>query len=80
MAWQLQEAKNRLSEVVDRAIEDGPQTVTRRGEPVVVVVSVETWRKVAGEWPSLKTWLRQAPLEGIELERDLRPARDVDLP
>ncbi len=45
--WQLQEAKNRFSEVVNRAIEDGAQTITRHGKPVVVVVSQEEFRKLA---------------------------------
>ncbi len=38
MSWQLQEAKQRFSELVRRALEEGPQTVTRRGEEVVVVI------------------------------------------
>ena len=38
-AWQLQDAKNRLSELVKRACEEGPQSVTVRGQPTVVVVS-----------------------------------------
>jgi antitoxin Phd len=39
--WQVQEAKNRFSEVIERALHDGPQTVTRHGRPVVRVVAVE---------------------------------------
>lgn len=38
--WQVQEAKNRFSEVIDRALHDGPQVVTRHGKPVVRVVAV----------------------------------------
>lgn len=38
--WQVQEAKNRFSEVIERALHDGPQTVTRHGRPVVRVVAV----------------------------------------
>ena len=38
--WQVQEAKNRFSEVIDRALHEGPQTVTRHGRPVVRVVRV----------------------------------------
>ena len=37
--WQLQDAKNRFSEVVKRAREDGPQTVTVHGQRAAVVVS-----------------------------------------
>ena len=45
--WQLQEAKNRFSEVVNRAIKDGAQTITRHGKPVVVVMSQEDFRRLA---------------------------------
>jgi len=38
--WQVQEAKNRFSEVIERAVHDGPQVVTRHGRPVVRVVAV----------------------------------------
>lgn len=38
--WQVQEAKNHFSEVIDRALTEGPQTVTRHGKPVVRVVAV----------------------------------------
>ena len=38
--WQVQEAKNHFSEVIDRALREGPQTVTRHGKPVVRVVAV----------------------------------------
>ena len=45
--WQLQEAKNRFSEVVNLAITEGAQTITRHGKPVVVVMSQEEFRKMA---------------------------------
>lgn len=38
--WQVQEAKNRFSEVIDRAVHEGPQVVTRHGRPIVRVVAV----------------------------------------
>ena len=37
--WQLQDAKNRFSEVVKKARDDGPQTVTVHGQRAAVVVS-----------------------------------------
>ena len=79
-AWQLQDAKNRFSEVVERALHVGPQTVTRRGEPAVVVVSVETWRRMSGEAPSFKDFLRSAPIDGLDLDRDGQDRDDVGLP
>ncbi len=78
-AWQLQEAKNRFSEVVEEALHNGPQTVTRRGEPVVVVVAIDTWRRIAGPSPSLKEYLRTAPLEGLDLTREHVERDDVVL-
>jgi antitoxin Phd len=78
-AWQLQEAKNRFSEVVDEALQNGPQTVTRRGEPVVVVVAIDTWRRMVEPPPSLKAWLRQAPLDGLDLLREADERPDAEL-
>lgn len=79
--WQLQHAKNRLSEVVDRALKEGPQVITRRGVDTAVVVSVSEYRKLAQPKEGLVEFLRASPLAGIELdlERDPDPGRDVDL-
>ena len=48
MAWQVQEAKQKFSQLVQRALEEGPQVVTRRGEEVVVVLSAEEFRRLTG--------------------------------
>ena len=37
--WQLQDAKSRFSEVVKRARDDGPQTVTVHGQRAAVILS-----------------------------------------
>lgn len=79
LAWQLQEAKNRLSEVVDRALAEGPQVVTRRGEAVVVVVSYEEWKKKTGARPSFKDFLRKAPIADLDLTREQDAGREIDL-
>jgi prevent-host-death family protein len=39
--WQLQDAKNRFSEVVKRARDEGPQSVTVHGQRAAVVVSAQ---------------------------------------
>jgi antitoxin Phd len=41
MTWQVQDAKNRFSELIDRARNEGPQVVTRHGRPVVQVIAVD---------------------------------------
>ena len=51
--WQLQEAKARLSEVVRRAVDDGPQHISVRGEPAAVVVSEKDYRQLTSKRPSI---------------------------
>lgn len=46
-SWRLEEAKARFSEVVRRAREAGPQHVTVRGRDAVVVLSAETYARLA---------------------------------
>jgi prevent-host-death family protein len=78
--WPLHDAKNRFSRLVDDAVAKGPQTVTRHGEPVAVVVSIDTWRRVSRTQPTLKEYLTRWRLEGLDLTRDPLQRRDVDLP
>lgn len=78
MAWQLQTAKQRFSELVDRALAEGPQIVTRRGQEVVAVVAIDEYRRLHRR-PDFKRFLRTAPdFEQLDLERDTEPARTVD--
>jgi prevent-host-death family protein len=57
-AWKLQDAKARFSELIDKAVKDGPQIVTRRGKEEAVVVSVATFRDLERRArPSLKELL-----------------------
>jgi prevent-host-death family protein len=74
-SWQLQEAKNKLSEVVDDAIRHGPQVITKRGIEVAVVLSYPEFVKLKKEQGSLSEFFRRSPLGGVDLERDQTPAR-----
>lgn len=57
-AWQIQEAKARFSELLRASVEDGPQTVTRRGVPLAVLVSMEQWNAMRRSGaPTLKDLL-----------------------
>ena len=79
MVWQLAEAKNRFSEVVRLALQEGPQKVTRRGDAVIVLSEAE-YRRLSGEKPSFLQYLASGPsLEELDLSRDSSPMRDVDL-
>ena len=51
--WALQDAKARFSELVRRAREQGPQHVSVRGEPAVVVVSEEEFARMTAARPSI---------------------------
>ena len=79
--WQLQEAKARLSELVRSSLEDGPQEISVRGEPAVVVLSRAHYDRLTRPKPTLVEFLRRSPLVGLELdiERDRTPAREVHL-
>ena len=80
-AWSLQDAKNRFSEVVNLALSQGPQVVTRRGEEVVVVVARDEYAKLRMSGPSLVQFFRESPLVGVDLdlERDHSPLREASL-
>ena len=81
MEWRLAEAKNKFSELVNRALSEGPQRVMRRDD-VVIVLSERDYEKLTGAKPSFKEFLlRQGgpTLNGLDLERDRSPIRDVKL-
>jgi prevent-host-death family protein len=79
--WQLQEAKNRLSQVVDSALHNGPQTITLRGKPAAVVVSFDEYRKLTQPRTGLTQFFRQSPLHDVELDlsRSADLTREVEL-
>ncbi|MBT8227279.1 MAG: type II toxin-antitoxin system Phd/YefM family antitoxin [Dactylosporangium sp.] len=81
MRWQVQEAKQRFSEVV-RAAETGePQVVTRHGMEIVVMIDIASYRRFHGGSVSLMGYLRCAPHVDLELpvERQRDLPREVEL-
>ena len=80
--WQLQEAKNKFSRVVDNAVNSGPQIITRRGVEVAIVISYAEYQRIIAFRGSLSDFFAQSPLADIELdlERDRSGARkDIEL-
>jgi antitoxin Phd len=80
--WQLQEAKNRLSELVRKAAEEGPQLITRHGDDAVVVIAAGEYRRLtAPPRENLMAFFRRSPLHdaAISLERSQDTGRKVDL-
>jgi len=80
VTWQVQEAKQRLSEVL-RAAESGePQVISRRGEDVAVVIDIATFRSLTGVQVELADFLRHGPaFDDLRLERSAERTRTVDL-
>ncbi len=78
--WQLQEAKNRFSEVVKKARKDGPQIVTRRGTEAVVVISIEEYRRLTRPKTNLVTFFKESRLfdSKIDLSRSKDLPREVE--
>ena len=78
--WQLQEAKQRFSELIRSARADGPQFVTRHGDEVAVVIDIQEYRRLQGGAQDFKSFLLSAPdLDVLEIERPSTAARVVDL-
>jgi len=79
--WQLQEAKNRLSRLVEEARRGKPQTITLRGAPAVVVVSIEKYQELMRPYSPLSEFFRTSPLHGVgfDLERSRDTGREIDL-
>ncbi len=80
--WQLQEAKNRFSEVVRKATEEGPQVITVRGDDAVVVIAADSYRKLAlHRNGGLVEFFQKSPLAKVtlDLERSRDAGRKVEL-
>ena len=84
--WSLQDAKNKLSAVVDAAARGIPQIVTRRGVETAVVISYDEYERISSQRrqpsPSLAEYLLDmpgAPQGEEEIERIELLGRDADL-
>jgi len=59
--WQLQEAKNKFSQLVENARRSGPQIVTKHGKEAVVILSFEDYKKMIPHKNNLIEFLRKSP-------------------
>jgi prevent-host-death family protein len=73
--WQIQEAKQRFSDLVRRAQSDGAQFVTRHGTEVAVVIDIAEYRRLSGQAVDFKSYLTQ----GVDDDEFTVP-RSTDLP
>ena len=79
MEWQLQEAKNKFSEVVDQALKNGPQEITRHGKKTAVLLSMKDYRALLGRKGNLADFFRESPLREIAIERNRDLPRSIDI-
>lgn len=78
--WAVADGKARFSELIAKAA-DAPQTITRNGQPVAVLVGIEQWRRKTERKGNLADFFLSSPLRGsgIDLERLEMEPRDVEL-
>jgi prevent-host-death family protein len=76
--WQLQDAKNKLSEVIERALKHGPQLITRRGKKAVIVISYTEYARMKRTQTKLSEFFRASPLTKVDLnlQRDKSLSRE----
>jgi antitoxin Phd len=72
MNWNLSQAKNKLSEVLDRARRDGPQTISRRGDSFILLPA-DQYQQLTGKAPRFNDWL----LNGLAIDDLPLPKRNT---
>ena len=79
MRWQVQDAKQRFSELIRTAHAEGPQVVTRHGEEIAVVVDIADYRRLKGEITEFKDYLRSGPsFDDLDLARSAERPPTMD--
>ncbi len=80
-SWQLQDAKNRLSQLVNYANTYGPQIITRHGKETAVVLSFSEYKKMTKPESGLVDFFQKSPLskESIEFERIQGKPREIEI-
>jgi len=66
--WGIAEAKARFSEMIERALSEGPQTITRNGRKTVIVVAADEWARRSRRQGSLAEFFASSPLPGSDLQ------------
>ncbi|XVN41029.1 MAG: type II toxin-antitoxin system Phd/YefM family antitoxin [Rickettsia endosymbiont of Argas persicus] len=78
--WQLHEAKNKLSNIIDTAMQGTPQCITKRGEEAVVIISIKDYKQLTKQKPDFKEYLLSIPKnDDLVIERAKGYARDFEL-
>ncbi len=75
--WAVAEAKNRFSELITKALTEGPQRVRRRDEAVVVVSAAE-FDRLKPRKDFIEHLMSGPSFEGLDLSRDVSPGRHIE--
>ena len=79
--WTVAEAKAKFSEIIERAMSEGPQTITRKGRTAAIVVGAEEWQRKTKRVGNLAEFFAQSPLResGLKLRRLKESPRKISL-
>ncbi|GGK71352.1 antitoxin [Mangrovihabitans endophyticus] len=83
MHWQVQEVKQRFSEVLRAAEAGEPQIVTKHGAEVAVIIDIAEYRRLHGDHVGLMDYLRADPVDDVDLDAEIdrprQPPRHIEL-
>ena len=70
-SWTVAEAKAKFSELIERALSEGPQTITRKGRRAAVIVGAEEWERKTQRVGTLAEFFAASPLResGLKVRR-----------
>jgi prevent-host-death family protein len=79
--WTVAQAKAKFSEIIERAISEGPQTITRKGRTAAVVVGAEEWERKTKRLGNLAEFFAASPLRGsgLKINRVKQRSRKISL-
>lgn len=79
--WQIQEAKNKFSSLIEKSIKEGPQIVTKRKKEAVVVISFEDYKSIIERQKNIVDFFQSSPLfeEDLAIDRNKDYPRDINL-
>ena len=79
--WTVAEAKAKFSEIIERAMSEGPQTITRKGRTAAVVVGAEEWQRKTHRVGNLAEFFAASPLRrsGLKVRRLKERPRKINI-
>ena len=79
--WTVAQAKAKFSEIIERAMSEGPQTITRNGRTAAMVVGAEEWQQKTKRVGNLAEFFAESPLQrsGLKVRRLKGRPRKISL-